>query len=144
MRRLEVCTIGLVATLVAAPIGAQVLDRSVDRDGKQAPVTAAHYRLAAERGSALGMCRLGDVFLVGHGVEPSAVEAYRWYLAAVHATAAGDSIPAAAAGFVAEERKQCDRNRKHAASLLTRSERAEADRSARAWIDAVLGVRVRE
>jgi TPR repeat protein len=144
MRRLDVCTLGFVATLVTAPIGAQVLDRSVDRDGERASVTAAHYRLAAERGSALGMCRLGDLFLVGHGVERSAVEAYRWYLAAVHATAAGDSIPAAAAGLAAEERKQCDRNRKHAASLLTRSERVDADRSARAWLDAVLGVRARE
>ena len=144
MSRLEVCTIGLVATLVAAPIGAQVVDRSVDRDGQRGPVAAAHYRLAAERGSALGMCRLGDLFLAGHGVERSAVEAYRWYLAAVHATAAGDSIPSADAGFVAEQRQQCDRNRKHAASLLTRSERADADRSARAWLDAVHGARVRD
>ena len=143
MRRLEVCAIGLVTVLIVAPVGAQNQHRPAnDRDRGQ--VMAAHYRLAAERGSALGMCRLGDLFLAGHGVERSAVEAYRWYVAALHATAAAESIPAGADGFLAEERRQCDRNRKHAASLLTRSERADADRSARAWLDAVLGVRVRD
>jgi hypothetical protein len=143
MRRLEVCAIGLLTVLIAAPVRAQDQHRPTnDRD--RGHVMAAHYRLAAERGSVLGMCRLGDLFLSGHGVERSAVEAYRWYIAALHATAAGESIPAGADGFLAEERKQCDRNRKHASSLLTRSERADADRSARAWLDAVLGVRVRE
>lgn len=144
MRRVEVCAIGLVTVLIAAPAGAQNphrLTNDRDRDGH---VMAAHYRLAAERGSVLGMCRLGDLFLAGHGVERSAVEAYRWYVAALHATAADESIPAGADGFLADERKQCDRHRKHAASLLSRSERADADRSARAWLDAVLGIRVRD
>jgi hypothetical protein len=143
MRRLEICAIGLAIVLITAPVGAQN-QQPPSNDGDLGQVMAAHYRLAAERGSALGMCRLGDLFLMGQGVERSAVEAYRWYIAALHATAAGESIPAAADGFLAEERKQCDRNRKHAALLLTRSERATADRSARAWLDAVLGLRVRE
>ena len=144
MRRLVVCAVGLLTVLIAAPAGAQNQHRpTTDRDRDRGHVMAAQYRLAAEHGSALGMCRLGDLFLAGDGVERSAVEAYRWYVAALHATAAGESI-SRADGFLAEERRQCDRNRKHAASLLTRSERADADRSARAWLDAVLGVRVRE
>ena len=143
MRRLEVCAIGLLTVLIAAPVGAQNQHRPTShRDRGQ--VMAAQYRLAAERGSALGMCRLGDLFLAGHGVERSAVEAYRWYIAALHTTAAGESIPDAADGLLVAERTRCDRNRRHAASLLSRSERADADRSARAWLDAVLGVRVPE
>jgi hypothetical protein len=144
MRRLEICAIALAAGLITTSVGAQNHHRpSNDRD-RGSHMAAAHYRLAAERGSVLGMCRLGDLFLAGHGVDRSAVEAYRWYVAALHATAAEELIPAGPDLFLADERRQCDRNRKHAASLLTRSERADADRSARAWLDAVVGVRVPE
>ena len=52
------------------------------------------YRKAAERGSAIAMCFLGDMYQAGHGVDVSASDAYQWYFAAFAATPTkGPSAP---------------------------------------------------
>lgn len=148
---LEIHMLLLIGALVGAgsphagqvPTNGSPLAREDDTSFARYRRVAAQHRLAAERGSAIGMCNLGDMFMAGHGVERSAAEAYRWYLAALQATTPGrGSGSVAVSRLTSEQRKTCNRSRKTAASALNPGERAEAERVARTWLRTVVSASI--
>ena len=82
---------------------------------------ASWYRRAADRGHAHAMSNLGILHATGRGVERDMIRAVAWFTLAASRT----SDPGLRATFAA--------NRERAASTLTRSQVAQAERLAGEW-----------
>jgi hypothetical protein len=84
---------------------------------------AKWYRKAAEQGNASAHGNLGAMYVKGQGVPQDYVLAHMW------CTLATSRLPASRK----KEREMAEKNREIAASLMTPSQIAEAQRMAREW-----------